>query len=82
MSKIRFDNSKLRGKVYEVCGDIASFSTAIGASAATVSAKIRGEADWKATEIYKAAGVLNIPITDLGAYFFTPSVEKTQQQEE
>lgn len=79
MSKMRFETAKLRGRIYEVYGNVEAFAKAMNTRAATISAKLRSESNFTAAEIYKAADLLKIEPYEWSAYFFTPQVEKAQQ---
>lgn len=62
--------SKLRGKIKEVYGVQDSFATAIGMDRSTLSLKLNGKSDWTREEIVKSCHALNIPFTEVSAYFF------------
>lgn len=63
--------SKLRGKIKEVFGSQDAFATAMGIDRSTLSLKLNGKSDWTRLEIEKACPLLNIPIVEVYAYFFT-----------
>lgn len=62
--------SKLRGKIKEVYGVQDSFAAAIGMDRSTLSLKLNGKSDWTREEIVKSCHALNIPFTEVSAYFF------------
>lgn len=71
MEKVRFDYSKLRGRIVEKCGTQAAFATEIGISDVAISTKLNGHTYFKQTEIAKAINVLDIAPGDVTSYFFT-----------
>lgn len=69
-----FDHSKLKGKIREIFGTQSAFSEAMGLSCTSISAKINGHTPFSQDEIYTAANLLGVKITEIDAYFFTPEV--------
>ncbi len=80
MSDIRFDTSKLRGRIFEKYKTLKEFANDLGLNTATATNKVNGKTQWKANEIYCITVLLGIPQSDFGLYFFTPAVGKTQQE--
>ena len=78
MNRVRFDNRKLRGKIYENYKDAGEFAKQIGISPTTMNAKLRGEAPWKIPEAYAIIQKLGIPNEDVAEYFFTLDTGKSQ----
>lgn len=66
-----FDYSRLRGKIVERFGTIESFAQKLGATATTVGRKLSGKSEWTQAEIIKSCELLQIPLPELTAYFFT-----------
>lgn len=66
-----YDYSKLRGKITELYGKSEAFAEAVGVSERTLSLKLNNKRSWKQPEIEKACGLLEIPCTEIPAYFFT-----------
>ena len=62
---------KLRGKIREVYGVQADFARAMGKDPSTISAKLSKKTDWTREEIEQVCGLLGIPISEVGTYFFT-----------
>lgn len=62
--------AKLRGRIREKYGTQAAFAKAMGMHPATLSAKLMGKKDWSKQEIELACRLLDIPISDVPAYFF------------
>lgn len=71
MKKIRFDYSKLRGRIVEKFGTQQAFAMELGLSDVAVSSKLNGHTYFKQTEIAKAINVLDIAPGDVTTYFFT-----------
>ena len=66
-----FKYNKLRGKIREIYNTQESFSSAMGISTVSLSAKLNNKNDWSQKEINKAAKLLNIPVKEIPVYFFT-----------
>lgn len=71
-----YDYRKLRGRIKEKYGTQAEFSKKIGLSEVSVSNKLNNLVDWDQEEIENVIIALEIPFTDIHAYFFTHTVEK------
>lgn len=76
-----FDYSKLRGKIREVFGTEGSFAKAIGRSHNFISSVFTGNSVLSQDDIIKAVNVLGIATEDIGVYFFTPKVHKSETLE-
>lgn len=63
--------AKLRGKIKEKFGSQDNFAEAMGMDRSTLSLKLNGKSDWTRTEIEKACALLDIPLSEAYAYFFT-----------
>lgn len=72
-----FDFSKLRGRIKEKLRYESAFAEKIGISQASLSSKFNNKSDFTASEISKASDkdVLDIPLNELGEYFFTKELE-------
>lgn len=75
-----YDYRKLRGRIKEKYGTQAEFSKKIGLSEVSVSNKLNNLVDWDQEEIENVIIALEIPFTDIQAYFFTHIVEKKLNQ--
>ena len=64
-------HAKLRGRIREKFGAQDAFAAAMGKHPATISCKLNGKSDWTRQEIETAVRLLDIPVEDIGAYFFT-----------
>lgn len=71
-----YDYRKLRGRIREKFGTQAEFSRNIGLSEVSVSNKLNNVVDWGQDEMENAMVALEIPFSDIHAYFFTHLVEK------
>ena len=65
-----YDYRKLRGRIKEKFGTQSEFSKKLGLSEVSVSNKLNNVVDWGQESI------LEIPNTDIHAYFFTHEVKK------
>lgn len=72
---MKYDYSKLLGKVKECCGSQAVFASRIGLSERSVSLKFNNRRDWKQEEMQKSCNVLGIKEIEIPLYFFTPQVQ-------
>ena len=59
-----------RGKVIERFGTLSNFAAAMGISAATLSWRMTGRAEWKRDEIARAVNLLKIKPAEIALYFF------------
>lgn len=78
-----FDFSKLRGRIKEKLGYDSIFAEKIETSAASLSSKLNNKSDFTASEILKATepDVLDIPINEIGEYFFKEKLELNSRKE-
>ena len=68
--KTKFNYSKLLGRIRE-CGFTQSqLAKAIGISKSTMSAKLNNQFPFTQEEILDMCKVLNIPLNEIGAYFY------------
>ena len=72
-----YDYRKLRGRIKEKFGTQAK---RLGISEVSVSNKLNNVVDWGQEEMEHAISVLDIPESDIHAYFFTHKVEKNSTQ--
>lgn len=71
MEKIRFDYSKLRGRIVEKCGSQKAFADKIGISENTLTNKLMGYTYFNQKDIASAINVLDIDPGEVSSYFFT-----------
>lgn len=72
---MKFNYSKLRGKIIEICGSQKIFAEKMGVSERTLSLKLANKIAFKQNEILKAMKILNIPIEKIEEYFFNTKVQ-------
>lgn len=67
---IKYDYSRLRGRIREKVGTEYEFARLIGRSANFVSNVFKNLTYFSQSDIAKAVEVLDIDIDDIGSYFF------------
>lgn len=72
---MQFDNSKLIGRITEKYGKQYAFAKALGISEHTLSCWLTGKTQMKREIIFKMARLLDIPDSEVCAYFFTLKVQ-------
>jgi len=70
MEKIRFDYSKLKGRIVEKCGSQKAFAEKLGIEKSTLSCKLTGRTHFTQAQIFKATEILGIDPENISAYFF------------
>lgn len=73
---MRFNYSKLLGRMKEFGYTQEKLSQIVGISVGTISQKLNNKAYFYQPEISKICEILNIPDEEVCAYFFTLEVEK------
>lgn len=73
---MKYDYSKLIGRIVEVFGTRAAFAAEMKISIHTLSFKLNNKIPWKQTEIERAARLLDFPLSEVQAYFFTSKVKE------
>lgn len=81
MEKIKFDYSKLKGRIVEKCGTQKAFAELLGITEGTLTSKLLGYTYFTQDEIMKAIEILEIEASKVSLYFFTQRVEKLEQEE-
>lgn len=76
---MKFDYSKLKGKIKEVYGTQNEFAKAVGLSFVSISKKLNNVRQFKQSDIDKISEVLKIPKEEIPVYFFTLEVHKNEQ---
>ena len=71
MKNIRFNYSKLRGRIIEKFGTQQAFAAELGISDCSISVKLNGHSYFSQTEIAKAINILGIDPSEVASYFFT-----------
>ena len=72
---MKYDYSKLRGRIREIFKTEHAFASAMNLSKATISAKLNNAVEFSQTEIDNACTLLGIDQTEISNYFFTPEVQ-------
>ena len=67
---MKFNHSKLLGRIRECGFTQEQLAKAIGMSKTTLSAKLNNQFYFTAKEMYAIGDVLNIPTSEFGEYFF------------
>lgn len=70
MSTLKFNYSKLRGRIKEICGTNARFAKMLGVAETTLSAKLNNLNEFTQSEIFKAIKILGLTNADIPIYFF------------
>lgn len=78
MLKVKFDFSKLRGKIKEKYDTIKAFSVDMQLDYTTLSKKLNNVTDFTSSEIIKACYLLQIDIEEVDQYFFISKVRKNE----
>lgn len=71
MEKVKFDYSRLKGKIVEKCGSQKEFAKRLGISESTLISKLSGRTFFNQKEIDMAIEILEIPKGQVTDYFFT-----------
>lgn len=75
-----FNYNKLRGRIREICGTQEEFSKLLGISRTSLSQRLNNILNFSNKEILKACQILKIKTEEIPAYFFTPKVQKSEQE--
>ena len=67
---MKFNHSKLLGRIRECGFTQEQLAKAIGISKASLSAKLNNQFYFTAKDMYSICEVLNIPTSEIGEYFF------------
>jgi hypothetical protein len=70
MQKIKFDYSKLRGRITEKCGSQKAFAKLLGIAECTLTSKLQGYTYFTQSEIIRAIKILDIRAEEAALYFF------------
>lgn len=82
MEKVKFDYSRLKGKITEVCGTQKAFAVLLGINESTLTGKLQGYTYFTQDEVFKSIEILGIEPAQVTAYFFTTEVGKVEQEEQ
>ena len=79
---MEFDYSKLLGKIKECGFTQETLAKHIGIANSSMCLKLNNKAYFRFLEIYAICEALDIATDEIGRYFFTRKVRKTEQTEE
>lgn len=71
---MKWNYSKLRGKIKEIFGTQDAFAEAIGIGRVSLSQRLNNMLEFTQEEMFRACDLLGIPMCDIQEYFFTPQV--------
>ena len=71
MEKIKFDYSKLKGRIIEKCGTQKAFAELLGINVSTLTSKLLGYTYFTQDEIMKSIEILEIDPSEVCLYFFS-----------
>lgn len=77
---IKFDYSELRGRIVAQCGTVAELCRQMDYDAQKMSVKLNHTGFTRA-DIVKISDFLGITREEIGKYFFTLQVKKSEQEE-
>ena len=73
---MKFDYSKLRGRIVEKFGSMTNFAKSLGVTQEAISQKLCSEKGLSHGVIIRWSTLLDIPTEEIGIYFFSPKVQK------
>lgn len=73
---MRYDYSKLLGRIIEMFGTRAVFADKMCMSEHTLSRKLTNKSYWTQEEMQRASELLDFPLKEIQVYFFTLEVQK------
>lgn len=71
---MKYNYSKLKGRIVEICGSQSVFAEKMGLSEQTISNKLKGRYKFSQNDIEKAIKILNLTKDDIPTYFFNQKV--------
>ena len=75
----KYDYSKLRGKIKEVCETQDCFAEKLGIGRVSLSQRLNNVLDFSQSEMYRTCDILGIKKEEIPVYFFTLKVQKHEQ---
>jgi len=78
MTEVKFDYSKLKGRIREIFDTQSAFAEAMGMSTTSLSAKLNNKIEFSQKEMDKASDLLKIKKEEIPVYFFTPEVQEPE----
>ena len=79
---MQFDYSKLLGRIRECGFTQETLAKHIGIAKSSMSLKLNNKANFSHPEMFLICEALQIEISEIGVYFFTPKVRKDEQEQE
>ena len=76
-----YKTEKLKARIVEKFGTQKAFCEAVGMYESTLSRYLSSGKDWKGSKLIKACELLEIPASEVDAYFFEPAVSKRKRDE-
>lgn len=77
---MKFDYSKLKGRITEVFGTCVKFAESLGKTNTYVSLTLNNRRYLQQNEVVEWANKLCIADDDIGAYFYAKIVHETEQE--
>ena len=77
---MEFDYSKLLGRIREFGYTQKTLAIAVEMSISQLNQCLKNKANFKNKKILAICGVLNIPVSEIGAYFYALKTRKTEQE--
>lgn len=74
----KYDYSKLRGRIKEKCGTEGTFAREIRRSHNYLTNVFQGKSYFSQKDIDRGSEVLGIILNEIGVYFFTKEVHKSE----
>lgn len=71
MQKVKFNYSKLKGRITEICGTQKAFAEQLGITEGTLTSKLLGYTYFSQDEILRSLEILGISAGRTTDYFFT-----------
>ena len=71
MEKLKFNYSKLKGRITEKCGTQRAFAGLLGITECTLTSKLNGYTYFTQSDIMRSIDLLDIDPGDVALYFFT-----------
>ena len=76
---MEFDYSKLLGRIKELGYTQKTLAAAVKMSVSQLNQCLKSKANFKHIKILAICSVLNIPVSEIGAYFYAIKTRKTEQ---
>lgn len=69
---MKYNYAKLNGRIVEICGTQGVFAERMGMSEVSISKRLNNKLEWRQTEMLKAAKILELGVSEIVVYFFSP----------